>query len=148
MTVGLSDSTLRTDSGSELRNELALSVRLEQAPRIAREVPAVLGSLARFIEDSRLAGIPGQLVPLEGPVVESLDFYTLYASDQSLLPSEARVVLTTPKTAVLSLMPVYKPEAQWIMRFGYRDFEEALIDSDVDVLDLDRAPVPGPHPDQ
>jgi Suppressor of fused protein (SUFU) len=138
VTIGLSDEVLQVAPSTGARSELAWSY-LDSAHVSLDEVEQILGAATRVALTRQQGWLPGTVLPFSGPLIEGLEFETLYSSDISYFPQKVRVIdETEPVTFVASLIPIFEIETKLIKDIGWERFEKQLVESGVDVLDLSR----------
>ncbi len=135
-TLGLSNHILSMPNGRDVRQELILAVRTEQAHD---SLSKLLMYLADFALEGHRAFLRGQVIHLGHPVISGAYCADLYVSAPVLFPEGFEIYReSVPATVFAWLFPISPSEASYVEGCGWVQFEERLEHESVDLFDLRR----------
>jgi hypothetical protein len=87
----------------------------------------------------------GHVLPPAGPILEGTEMEAFYVAPLMYFGGSERDFshLKIDEIDVLFswLVPIYKPEVEWIHRKGGDAFEDLIVEQDPDLMDLNRPPL-------
>jgi hypothetical protein len=144
VTVGFSDAILRFPSGRPTRQELVLAYDNVFAQENTQGLIARVG-LDR-IESGR-AVARGETIGPNGRLFPSSRLEALYGALPVYFPEHFGVSRETdPPTNFLWLVPVGPNEVRFVRECGWEAFEDLMVKTDPDLLDMDRREIDLPEP--
>ena len=138
-TLGLSKRKLALCAGKVARQELLFATRDEYP---TRQVASFLLTFATFIRSNTQALLRGDVVGPSAPLIPGVAENAVYASVPVVFPPGIGAYRgTSPATAAVWLIPLMSSEAESIRLCGWGRFEDLMEKADLDLLDLNRAPL-------
>ena len=136
VTFGLSAHHFEGPKGGILRFELLLCGRSHFD---SKALSALLIAVGRYCLGKHSApGLHG-ILPGDGAVLDNPKFEHIYWSFPGLLPEEFELCRNvSPPVHFFQLLPISSAERDLIQSLGWREFEDRLCRSRVDVLEFDR----------
>lgn len=136
VTLGLSDCHRHFPSGKPTRQELVFAC---YANEDLSNVEGLIAAVAlEGVNEERALG-RGRVLGPAGPILKGTDMEALYASLPAYFSTAFGDCSTTAgKVHFMWLVPVYRSEAEFVLRAGWELFEGLLEKQDPDLLDLSR----------
>lgn len=136
-TVGLSNQELRSErSGKVIRHELVVVTRQGFG---VRNIPALMQQLGMEAIREGRAYLRGEVVGPRDAIFEGTQMAAFYVSAPSCFPSSFARVATSEGVVVFAwFIPITRPEAEYVLREGWEQFEDVLANAEVDLTDFDR----------
>ncbi len=139
-TLGLSGFGLCSwGSPKTIRHELVMLSRRGEVPK---NIPALLQQVALPAITRKHAYLRGELIGPRGALFEGTELEALYVAAPAYCPEAFATVSTNFGAVVFAwVVPVTQGEADYIGRNGWRAFEDLLMETDPDLLDIHRPSV-------
>lgn len=136
-TLGLSNHVLKMSDERTVRQELLLSVQVEND-----DLAKLLAHLADGLIRDHKALLRGDILNLGHPIAKGSNCRELYVAAPVVFSDELAVFDgSRPSTVFAWLIPVHPSEAAHARRLGWSAFEERLEYADPDLFDLARPPI-------
>lgn len=139
VTLGVSQIPLLVPDGTKVRQELLFTCYAHHAARRPQDLLHVIaGDLLR---DGR-ALLRGQVLGPAGPLFPGSRVEALYGGVPVYFDEGFHALETTePPTDLVWLIPISQTEADFVAANGWSRFEDTLVETDPDLLDIEREPV-------
>lgn len=139
MTLGLSKILLPASDSGPVTEELLVSA-YDHVPR--NELASFLMTFAEFVVEKNRALLRGDVVGPASPIVPGVAASAVYAAIPALFGDGfARFADATGPIEIIWLIPMPAGEARWVKQHGWKAYESALMQTEVDFFDLDRPAV-------
>jgi hypothetical protein len=139
-TLGLSRHPLRSASGKEIRQELLMIVpdRLRDGP-----IPALLQQIGTEMLTAASPLLRGEVIGPRGELVAGSSMEAIYVAIPVYFPDDFAVYEQDGAGIVVTwLVPISAGEVRYVREHGWRAFEDRLAESDPDLTNVFRAPLP------
>lgn len=142
VTVGLSETPLKQEDGTDIRHELVICAYQRFGEEVFENLIKVMGFMAQSLLAQEEAIAAGDIVDLGESLVSGSPMTALYLVDPLYFPEEFRSMETVkPPVAFAWAVPLMAVEADFVQQEGFKAFETLLEQQDPDLIDLMRDPV-------
>jgi hypothetical protein len=134
-TLGVSSVPLALGDDRRLRQELLFSCYRRDLPLGPQDIVHVVAS--DLLGDGQ-ALLHGQVLGPAGPLFDGSPLEALYCGQPVYFDHLIHELDTDPPTIFVWLIPITRSEAVFVAERGWKRFEDVLVHSDPDLLDVQR----------
>lgn len=138
-TLGLSGHVLEGKMKKILQELLVI------VPESLRDgpVPGILQQIGTTVLDSHRALLRGDVLDPHGKLFRDSKMEAFYVSIPVYFPDEFSVCVQDGNEIIMAwLVPIFRNEMNYVRERGWRDFERQLVESDPNLTDVYREPLP------